>query len=329
MYIFFPFLVTGILFLIALLGARYPLVFGIVIPYAAIVLFIVGVIYRVVKWARSPVPFRWPTTAGQQKSLPWIKANNLESPYNIWGVLGRMLLEILFFRSLFRNTKVELRKDTHVTYGNNKYLWLGAMAFHWSFLIIILRHFRFFTEPVIRFVNWLQTVDGLLEINVPVLYLTDVIIVIALVYLFIRRITNYQVRYISLASDYFPLFLLLTTVGTGIWMRYFDKVDIIKVKELALGLVSLNPTIPEGIGPIFYIHLFFVSVLIAYFPFSKLMHMAGVFFSPTRNLVNNNRTKRHINPWNPEVKLHTYQEWEDEFRDLIKNAGLPLEKKEQ
>jgi nitrate reductase gamma subunit len=320
-------LVTAILFLIALLGPRNPLIFGIIIPYASILLFITGVIYKVVKWARSPVPFRWPTTSGQQKSLPWIKANNLESPYNIWGVLGRMLLEILFFRSLFRNTKVELRKDSHITYGNNKYLWLGAMAFHWSFLIIILRHFRFFTEPVIGFVHWLQTIDGLLEIAVPVLYITNVVIVIALGYLLIRRMTNHQVRYISLSSDYFPLFLLLSIVGTGIWMRYLDKIDIIKVKELALGLVSLNPTIPDDIGSIFYIHLFLVSVLIAYFPLSKLMHMAGVFFSPTRNLANTNRIKRHINPWNPDVKVHTYQEWEDEFKDLIKNIGLPLEKK--
>jgi nitrate reductase gamma subunit len=327
MHLIFSLLVTAILFLIALLGPRNPLIFGIIIPYASILLFITGVIYKVVKWARSPVPFRWPTTSGQQKSLPWIKANNLESPYNIWGVLGRMLLEILFFRSLFRNTKVELRKDSHITYGNNKYLWLGAMAFHWSFLIIILRHFRFFTEPVIGFVHWLQTIDGLLEIAVPVLYITNVVIVIALGYLLIRRMTNHQVRYISLSSDYFPLFLLLSIVGTGIWMRYLDKIDIIKVKELALGLVSLNPTIPDDIGSIFYIHLFLVSVLIAYFPLSKLMHMAGVFFSPTRNLANTNRIKRHINPWNPDVKVHTYQEWEDEFKDLIKNIGLPLEKK--
>ena len=322
----YSFIVIILLLLISLLGARAPMLFGIIVPYTAITLFIAGIIYRVVRWARSPVPFRWPTTAGQQKSLPWFKANNLESPYNIWGVLGRMLLEILFFRSLFRNTKVEIKKGPQIVYGNNKYLWLGAMAFHWSFLIIILRHFRFFTEPVIGFVQWLQTFDGLFEIAIPVLYLTNVVIVIALSYLLVRRLINSQVRYISLASDYFALFLLLAIVLTGIWMRYFDKVDIIRVKELALGIVSFNPVIPGEIGSIFYMHLFFVSILIAYFPFSKLMHMAGVFFSPTRNLANNNRTVRHINPWNPKVKIHTYQEWEDEFRDKIKEVGLPLEK---
>jgi nitrate reductase gamma subunit len=319
-------LLIVVLFLVALLGVQSPLVFGVIIPYAAITIFVLGIIYRVIKWARSPVPFRWPTTAGQQKSLPWIKANNLESPYNTWGVLGRMILEILLFRSLFRNTKVELRDGSRVLYGSEKFLWLGAMVFHWCFLIIILRHFRFFTEPVISFVHWLQAADGMFAISVPTFYISSILIVISLIYLFGRRILNPQVRYISLFTDYFALFLLIAIAVSGIWMRHLDKVDIVKVKELAMGLVSFSPVAPEGIGVIFYIHMFFVSVLLVYFPFSKLMHMGGIFFSPTRNLANNNRMKRHINPWNPDVKVHTYEEYEDEFRDLMKGVGLPLDK---
>ena len=101
-------IIISLLFLISLLGVKVPQLFGTIIPYVAMSLFLIGIIFRVIKWARSPVPFRWPTTSGQQKSLSWIKPNNLESPHNIWGVLGRMLLEILFFRSLFKNTKVEL-----------------------------------------------------------------------------------------------------------------------------------------------------------------------------------------------------------------------------
>jgi len=98
------------------------------------------------------------------------------------------------------------------------------------------------------------------------------------------------------------------------------------VKELGVGLLALHPALPEGISPLFYIHLFLVSALIAYFPFSKLMHLGGVFLSPTRNLANNNRMKRHVNPWNYDVKVHTYEEYEEEFRDVMKAAGLPLEK---
>jgi hypothetical protein len=56
------------------------------------------------------------------------------------------------------------------------------------------------------------------------------------------------------------------------------------------------------------------------------MHLGGVFFSPTRNLANNNRSRRHINPWNYRVQVHTYEEYEDEFRDRMKEAGIPVEK---
>jgi len=109
-------------------------------------------------------------------------------------------------------------------------------------------------------------------------------------------------------------------------VRHFFKVDLLRVKEWAMGLASLHPVVPTGIGISFFIHIFLVSALMAYFPFSKLMHMGGVFLSPTRNLANNNRMRRHINPWNYPVKIHTYEEYEDEFRDKMKAAGVPVEK---
>jgi nitrate reductase gamma subunit len=80
------------------------------------------------------------------------------------------------------------------------------------------------------------------------------------------------------------------------------------------------------VTPLFFVHLLLVSALLTYFPFSKLMHMPGVFLSPTRSLANTNRMKRHVNPWDYPVKVHTYQEWEEEFRDKIVAAGLPLDK---
>jgi len=109
-------------------------------------------------------------------------------------------------------------------------------------------------------------------------------------------------------------------------MRYFTKVDIVGVKEFTMSLVTLKPHITAEIGSIFYVHLFFVSVLLAYFPFSKLMHLGGIFMSPTRNMVNNNRFKRHINPWNYPVEVHTYEQYEDEFREKMVEAGLPVDK---
>ena len=316
------------LVLIAWLGVevlQLTTLLGVALPYAAFALLVVGIIIRIVKWGKSPVPFSIPTTCGQQQSLPWIKQNKIENPSTTWGVIGRMALEILFFRSLFRNTKTE-RRGERLAFGSSQWLWLGALVFHWSMLIIVIRHLRYFIDPVPVVVQGIEALDGFLQIGVPVLYLTDLFIVAGLTYLLLRRVAIPQVRYISQAVDYFPLFLLLGIAGSGILMRYWFRVDILSVKEFAMNLVSLTPQISTELGAIFYIHLFLVCSLAAYFPWSKLMHAGGIFMSPTRNLANNSRMIRHINPWNYEVKTHSYADYEDEFRDKMRKVGLPLEK---
>ncbi len=300
--------------------------FGIIIPYLAVLIFVIGFITRVMDWASSPVPFRIPTTCGQQKSLPWIKQNKIDNPFTTGAVIIRMALEILFFRSLFRNTSMGLNQGPKISYVWEKWLWLAALAFHYSFLTVLIRHLRFFLEPVPVCVQWLEKIDGFFQMGLPGLFMSGAILLAAATFLFLRRIYLPQLRYISLAADFFPLFLIISIAITGILMRYFTKVDVVGVKELAMGLASFHPTIPDGIGVLCYIHLFLVSILFIYFPFSKLMHMPGVFMSPTRNLPNNTRAKMHINPWNYPVKVHTYDEYEDEFREKMKEVGLPLEK---
>ncbi|UCC44694.1 MAG: menaquinol oxidoreductase, partial [Candidatus Zixiibacteriota bacterium] len=178
-----------ILILLAFLGAGlagWHTLFGIIVPYAAAAIFIIGVIYRVVKWARSPVPFRVPTTCGQQKSLPWLKSDNLESPHNTLGVVGRMVLEVLFFRSLFRNTRSEVREGPKLTYSADKWLWAAGLAFHWSFLIILIRHVKYFIEPVPPWILTVQHLDGFFQVGLPIILATDVVILVAPTFLFMR-----------------------------------------------------------------------------------------------------------------------------------------------
>ncbi|MCX6641708.1 MAG: sulfate reduction electron transfer complex DsrMKJOP subunit DsrM [bacterium] len=329
MSLWFSIIVVVILILIPTIGsssAALQSLFGIVIPYAAIITFLAGFVYRVLNWAKSPVPFRITTTCGQQKSLPWIKNSKLEAPHNAWGVVRRMALEIFFFRSLFRNTKVELRDGPRLVYGSSKWLWAAGLAFHYSFLVIFIRHFKYFVEPIPGWVSLVQSLDAFFQIGLPVIFLTDAVILASVGYLFFRRLCDDKIRYISHAADYFPLLLILSIATTGILMRYFFKVDIVNVKQLGTGLLSFNPHLPQGIGPLFYVHLFLVCTLIAYFPFSKLMHLGGVFLSPTRNLANNNRMKRHQNVWNFPVKMHTYDEYEEEFHKVMKAADIPLDK---
>jgi len=318
-----------VLLLLAWIGvglAGLHLVFGVVLPYLALSVFVVAFGLRIAKWAGVPVPFRIPTTAGQQKTLPWIKSSRLDNPHDTWGVLGRMALEILFFRSLFRNTKTEVGAGPKVTYGTSELLWLFSLVFHWCMLVVVVRHLRFFFEPIPFFVEWLEELDGFLQIGSPVLFLSGLGMLAGLGYLFLRRVVSPQLRYVSLPADYFALFLLLAIGTTGVLVRHFVRADIVGVKELTMGLATLSPVAPDSVHWLVYGHLFLVCSLLVYFPFSKLVHMGGAFLSPTRNLANNNRAVRHENPWDYPVEVHTYEEYEDEFREKMVQVGIPVDK---
>jgi nitrate reductase gamma subunit len=317
------------LILLSVIGAGslgWTSLFAIVLPYLAVVAFVAGFVYRVLKWASAPVPFHIPTVGGQQKSLGWIRANPIDSPYSTGGVVARLSLEILLFRSLLKNERVELQGPQELSHRASPVLWLGGMAFHWSFLVILLRHLRFFLVPVPSTVVVLQRVDSILQNLLPVIYISDVILVSALTYLFVRRLITPLVHYISLPADYFVILLLGTIALSGILMRLVYNVDLFQVKGWISNMLNFHPTVPQGVNLLFYIHLFFVCLLLAYFPVSKLMHLPGVFLSPTRNLMNTSRNQRHVNPWNAPVKVHTYEEYEEEFRESMKEVGLPTEK---
>ena len=85
--------------------------FGVIIPYVAVAIFIIGILYKITKWAQTPVPFRIPTTCGQHVSLPWLKADKLDNPPNTMYVIARMVLEVFLFRSLWRNTRTGIKPD--------------------------------------------------------------------------------------------------------------------------------------------------------------------------------------------------------------------------
>ena len=196
----------------------------------------------------------------------------------------------------------------------------------------VFRHLRFFTDPVPAFVTfWADKIDGAFWIGLQNIYLTGLILLAGITALFIRRLYLDKVRYISLVQDYFPVVLIMCIAGTGCLMRYVTHADVAAIKELAMGLVHfdfagmLNLLATTDISMVFWAHFTLVCALLIYFPTSKLMHAAGIFMSPTRNMANNNRMVRHENPWNPEVEVHSYQEYEHEFHQKMKAVGLPLD----
>ena len=242
---------------IAWAGAAVGLagLFGVALPYVAVVVFIAGVVWRMVYWAKSPVPFCIPTTGGQEQSLDFIKQAKFDCPSTTWGVVQRMFLEVFCFRSLFRNTVADVREFDPVSNGprtiyySSKWLWVFALLFHYCFLLVFIRHFRFFMEPVPSCIRFLETIDGIMQFGSPRFFWTGGLVLTALLFLLGRRIFNQRLRYLSLANDYFPLWLLISIVGTGICLRYFDKTEIAQVKIFVMGLTHFAPVRPRASMP--------------------------------------------------------------------------------
>ena len=227
-----------------------------VLFYTATVVLVLGLGLRVWLYARTPAPLRIPTTP---------------APTTRGGAAARVAGEVALFRSLFRGEKV---------------LWLLSWAFHVALLLVVLRHLRYFLEPVPQWVVWIQ----------PIGLYAAYILAAALIGLWLRRIWIDRVRRISTASDHLALALLLAIGLTGLGMQHFQPTDIVSVKAFFTGLIRFDWQ-PLPADPLLLAHLALVAVLMMVFPFSKLLHAAGVVFNPTRNQPDDPRQRRHIAPW--------------------------------
>lgn len=224
--------------------------------YFATAVLVIGVGLKIRQYATTPVPLKIPT---------------MPAPRTTSGVVVRMAKEVFLFHSLFRS---------------NKWIWLFGILFHAGLALVLLRHFRYFQDPV-----WLP-----IALVQPFGIYAAFAMVGGLAALWARRFLVERIRYISQPSDHLMLALLLAIGLSGLTMKYVAHTDIIQVKAFILGLIRFElQAMPHD--PFLLIHLGLVAALMIIFPFSKLLHAPGVFFSPTRNQVDDTRERRHLVRW--------------------------------
>jgi nitrate reductase gamma subunit len=228
--------------------------------YAATALLVGGVAWKCWIYARTPQPLKIP--------IP-------PAPTTRGGVALRMLLEVTLFRQLFRS---------------NKWIWLFGWLFHVALLLVLLRHLRYFTEPVWFWVDLVQPFG---------LYAAFAMLA-GLAGLWARRVLVDRVRYISSASDHLMLALLVAIAASGLAMKYLAHTDVVALKAFFLGLMAFDWQ-PLPADPALLVHLALVALLMIVFPVSKLLHAPGVFFSPSLNQVDDARERRHTAGWSAKI----------------------------
>lgn len=200
-----------------------------------------------------------------------LKIATTPGPKTRGGIAWRMVKDVLLFPNLLEADRA---------------LWLGSWAFHIFLALVLLRQLRYLLYPVPSPIVDLQLVSLYAGYLLP----------IPALYLLWRRLALPRAFYISGLPDYLVLLLMTGVAATGLLVHYYARVYIVDVKAFALGILTLSPTAPP-LHPIFLAHFTLVGLLLMYFPFSKLMHAGGIFFSPTRNQRDNVRVQRHVNPW--------------------------------
>ena len=200
-----------------------------------------------------------------------LKIPTTPAPTTVTGVGWRMAREVVFFESLFKSSK---------------WTWIFGWTFHAALLLVVLRHLRYVQEPV-----WLA-----IALVQPVGTYAGFAMAAALAGLWARRWLVDRVRDISTPSDHLMLALLLAIGLTGLAMRFVAHTDIVAVKLFMLGLMRFDWQ-PLPSDPVLLVHLALVAMLMIIFPISKLLHAPALFFSPSRNQVDNARELRHISAW--------------------------------
>jgi nitrate reductase gamma subunit len=195
----------------------------------------------------------------------------MPAPRGRGGAAWRIVREALFFESLFRG---------------NKWIWLFGWIFHVALALVLVRHLRYFTEPV-----W-----GIVAVAQPFGVYAGFAMLAGLAGLWARRFLVARIRYISTYSDHLILALLVMIGVSGLMMKYVARTDVVAVKAFVLGLIAFDWQ-PLPADPPLLVHLALVAALMAIFPASKLVHAPGLFFSPTRNQSDDSRERRRVAPW--------------------------------
>ncbi|MCW5593439.1 MAG: respiratory nitrate reductase subunit gamma [Burkholderiales bacterium] len=224
--------------------------------YLAAAVLVAGLAVRIRQYAGTPAPLKIPTTP---------------APTTRGGVAVRLVREVVLFESLFKATL---------------WTWLFGWVFHAAMALVLLRHLRYFTEPVWGWVAFVQ----------PFGVYAGFAMLAGLGGLWARRFLVDRVRYISTPSDHLMLALLVAIAASGLAMKYLAHTDVVAVKAFFLGLMTFQVReLPAD--PVLAVHLGLVAALMLVFPFSKLLHAPGLFFSPSRNQADDPRERRHLAEW--------------------------------
>lgn len=225
--------------------STFAFIVGAILPGIAVMVFIIGMAYRLRVWIKTPQP-------GKMTLFPAGE-----------GTAGAVLAEAVLFPSLFRGDRV---------------LWVFAWVFHVTLALVFLGHIRVVTGLVDRLlISMGMTTEGIATMSATVGGIAGIILLGTAVLLLTRRMAVQRAREVSGFPDFFALLLLIAIICTGDLMRFGAHFDLEQTRAWIGSLLAFSPEVPQN--GVFLVHALLAFLLVMYIPFSKILHFGGIFFT--------------------------------------------------
>lgn len=227
-------------------------VIGGILPYVAIAVFLIAMVYRVRSWMKLPAPsmtlFPAPAPTGKANAINTAK-------------------EAVFFRSLFKGDRP---------------LWVFAWGFHVVLALIFVGHIRVISNVDRVFMGMGMTEAGIQGMSSGVGGAAGILILLTAIILLLRRLLLPRVKEITSITDVMALFLIGAILVTGNIMRFSgEHFDLSLTREYFARLATFHGvTNAEALqNGVFLTHMGLALLLLMYIPFSKILHFGGIFFT--------------------------------------------------
>lgn len=256
--------------------ALLPYVFA----YAALVVFSIAVVARIIMWAKLPMHLRWelyPVAHEASKAhyggsyleeLDWWKKPREKS---LVGELKVMVPEILFLVALFEH---------------NRKLWLRSFPFHFGLYLVI-------ACTVLMMVGGVSNalLPSLLTGGLGTLWQWAIVAcgagglalgLLGAIGLLLRRMTTPALRSFSSVGDYFNLLLFIATFGLALISfavvdRDFAQASLFVRNLVTFDLAALPASGASQLLP--QVTAVLLAVLVAYIPLTHMSHFIGKYFA--------------------------------------------------
>jgi len=220
-----------------------------ILVYVAVAVFIFGTIYQIIRWRSRPA------SGIRQGMFP-----KPRSP-------GRFL---------------KLGKDSFLfpwVLDTDRWMWFFVITMHLAGVGLFFGHTRLFGDP--SFILSLVGEEGMNQLGGILGAGIGIFLFIAFTYFLIRRM-KYPYKELSIPADYLLLLLILLLVLLGDHLRLTHPFELADYRAYMSSLTELKPAYPEAIAgsPAKWVltgHVLTASMLLIYFPFSKLIHAVGTY----------------------------------------------------